>query len=95
MSSPRVSLRLLIVPLLALSGCISTGEVTPMGPDQYMVSTHQQGGFPDTGDLQRRNAIRAAAYCTAQGKQMSAQSTEAMNNSGFRTADTTFLFRCS
>jgi hypothetical protein len=53
---------LLAVPIaLGLSACVSSSEVVPMGPDTYMVSTHQQGGIVSSGNLAEHSAKRANA----------------------------------
>jgi hypothetical protein len=86
---------LLAVPIaLGLSACVSSSEVVPMGPDTYMVSTHQQGGIVSFGNLVEHSAKRANAYCASLGRQMVADSVQSQSNAWFNNADNTFMFRC-
>jgi hypothetical protein len=79
---------------LSLSACVSTSDVVPMGPDTYMVSTHQQGGIASSGRLVGRSATKANAYCTAMGKQMVPDGVQSQQNLWFNSTDNTFMFRC-
>jgi hypothetical protein len=65
-----------------------------MGRDTYMVTTHQQGGFPNSGDLEGQSAIKANSYCSTLGKQMVTDSMQWQTNAFFRSADNTFMFHC-
>jgi hypothetical protein len=80
--------------VLSLSACISSSDVVPMGPDTYMVSTHQQGGIASPGGLVGRSATKANAYCAAMSKQMVPDGVQSQQNLWFNSTDNTFMFRC-
>ena len=67
--------------LMALTGCVTTSDVTPIGRDTFMVSTDARGGFTSTADLVARSAQKANAYCRAIGKEMM---TDNIQNQGVR-----------
>lgn len=80
--------------LLALAGCVSISEVTPMGRDTFMVSTDARGGFTSTGDLIARSAQKASAYCAGLGKEMMPDGIQNQGVRGFTPQENTFMFRC-
>jgi len=62
----------LIVVTAALTACVSTSEVVPMGKDSYMISSSSNGGPGGNGaHVSRIEAAKAAnRYCDAKGLHM-------------------------
>ncbi len=80
--------------LMALTGCVTTSDVTPIGRDTFMVSTDARGGFTSTADLVARSAQKANAYCRAIGKEMMTDNIQNQGVRGFTPQENTLMFRC-
>lgn len=81
---------------IALTGCVSTGEVTPMGRDTFMVGTDVTlgSGVTSTSSLMSRNLKTANAYCAAQNKVMVPDSVQTQGVRGFTPVESNLTFRC-
>lgn len=80
--------------LIAVSGCVTTSDVTPMGRDTFMVGTDARGGFVSSADLTAKSAQKANAYCAALGKEMVPDTVQNSGVRGFTPQENTLMFRC-
>ena len=87
-----------VVSALALSGCVSTSDVVPIGKDTYVVNATSHGVLGGSGDESTEAMKTANAYCENMGKHMMARSVEKQGpglQAGVGIAITaTFEFRC-
>ncbi|WP_062262991.1 hypothetical protein [Endozoicomonas arenosclerae] len=85
---------LLIMTVLALSGCMTTSDVIPTGPDTYMVTTAACPACGGSSKAMTMALKKAASYCTGLGKVMLRKgfSKENLNFAG--AGGSTLEFRC-
>lgn len=57
-----------IVFLAALAACSTVSEVTPTGPNTYMVGSNAHGGFTSDVEVKALAIHRANDFCAGQGK---------------------------
>jgi hypothetical protein len=57
----------LIAVTAALTACVSTSEIVPMGKDSYMITGIGRGG-PGAGEQTAAAVAQANKYCAAMGK---------------------------
>lgn len=87
--------RSMLVGVLLLAGCASTG-VVPTGNDEYMISKTDMGDVWHTGaKVLTKLYIEANAYCDK--KDLSVERISEETNDGYpfvRSANATLRFRC-
>jgi hypothetical protein len=85
---------LLVVPLIFLASCASTGEVMPIGPDTYMVGSQDQGGYHSQLTLTEMSVKQANAYCAGLGRRMELQSSKNEGIMLVTNTANTLVFKC-
>ena len=61
----------LATAVLALSGCASTSDVTPMGDGKYTVGSKVRGGLTSWNEVKAMAIDKGADYCKTLGKEIS------------------------
>lgn len=86
---------LFLVAALALAGCTSISDVSPMGDGKYTVGSSVQGGFSTWAEVQSLAVKRAAAYCQAQGKEISDVNVQTHGARGWTPQEVEVTFKCA
>lgn len=60
--------KILMLAIVALTGCASNSGIVPMGPDTYFVSKQAATGFTGMGTLKGEAIGEAGQFCTTKGK---------------------------
>lgn len=84
--------KVLMASALALSGCVMTTDVVPVGPDSYMISTATGGGALVRGQGPIASAKAANQYCDSHGLHMIIRRTD--NATDINGTTNALVFSC-
>jgi hypothetical protein len=79
---------------LALSGCVTTSDIVPMGNDQFFLTGHASSGL-NAGKGTAAAVEKASAYCKAHGKAVEIVNTEFHGMAAVGGESTSLVFRCT
>jgi len=85
---------LILVAILALSGCASSTGVVPTGPDSYMVTREGGSAFVGTNGLKADAYREASDYCAKNGKTIEVVSTQEQSGGFMRYPHAEVNFMC-
>lgn len=80
--------------VVALSGCSSVSQVTPMGSDTYSVGSQVKGGFTSWSEVKAMAVKRATEYCAAQDKNLKVVDVATHGARGWTPQEAEVTFKC-
>jgi hypothetical protein len=87
-------MRKLAILTLALAGCQSVSDVTPIGRDTYLVGTQVRGGMTSWAEVRQISLSRANQYCAEQGRKMQMVNMETRGTQGWTPQNADLTFQC-
>jgi hypothetical protein len=86
-------MRLLILAVLVLAGCVSASDVVPIGNGRYMITGRASGGL-NAGKETTEATKEANTYCAKQNKQMVLQNLDKTGNAAVFGENINLTFTC-
>lgn len=84
-------IRLSLIGLIALTGCVMSSEVVPVGPDSFMVNTTVRGG----GGAGGIEAVKVAnRYCDSSNLHMIVRRVDSTGVPGWTPVSSNLIFSC-
>jgi len=84
----------LCILALALSGCASVSDISPIGKDTYLVDSTVMGGMTNWGDVKSMTLGKANDYCSGLGKKLVMSKMEEHGARGWTPIGTQITFKC-
>ena len=84
----------ILIYSVALAGCATTGEVTKVVKDTYMVGTSDLMGMTSRTGTTQASVIRANLYCKNLGKEMMLSRTSSTGVVGLTSTESEIFFKC-
>lgn len=81
--------------LLALAGCVSTGEVGRLDRDTYTVGVSTGNGAVSDSEMMLKAAQKASSFCAQKSMDMVRVDSTVDSHRGFGNRDVIFNFRCT
>jgi hypothetical protein len=78
---------------LAVTACVSSSEIQPIGNGRYMITGRASGGL-NAGKETTQVTKEANAYCAKQGKQMVLKNLDKNGNAAIFGEDIRLTFTC-
>jgi hypothetical protein len=86
-------MRVLLV-LVFLAGCASTGEVLELGKDRYSVSATMGGNLPEWDDVKGLALTKAREHCTGLGRRLEAGDWKTSGARGWSRLRAELTYQC-
>lgn len=84
----------LVAGLVALGGCVTTSDITPIGKDSYMVGTTAMGGMLSHMEVKAASLKKASAFCQSMGKTMVINNMGSSGVRGWTPLESEVTFLC-
>ncbi|MGV8996723.1 MAG: hypothetical protein ACOH12_07245 [Parvibaculaceae bacterium] len=84
----------LLALMLAVAGCTSVSEVTPVGKDTYSVGSQVRGGMESWAEVKALAVAQANSYCEAQGRKIVVIDTKTHGARGWTPQEAEVTFKC-